>query len=469
MSSFAGLHTALSGLVAQRYGLDVTGANVANANTPGYSRQRVVMDPSTPVTTGTAVFSRWDGPGTGVRVTDLQRVTDELVVQRVRQETSTAAFMDVDRAAWSRLEVALGEPGDTGLAARLSGFWSAWQDLANSPGSAAARSQVLQAGAGVVDTLNAQGTAVAQAWTDSRTQVDQLVKEVNATATAVADLNAAIRDATAAGGSVNELLDRRDQLVLRLSELTGATARPSELGMVDVYVGGTAVVRGARTTPLALDPTSAGSIDEVVAGGAVRLTGAAGAPVDVPGGRIGALVDSLQRTWPDVMGRLDATAADVAAQVNAVHGSGLTQDGAAAAAFFTSRDGGAVTARTLAVAVTDTRQVAAAATGAGPLDGSLADRLGQLGQGPGAPDAAWRRLVGEVGSAAQAATRRSTSQQVVVRDVNAAREAVSGVDIDEELTNMVMFQRAYEGAARMLTAVDEALDTLINRTGLVGR
>ncbi|MFC5381492.1 flagellar hook-associated protein FlgK [Aquipuribacter nitratireducens] len=469
MSSFAGLHTALSGLVAQRYGLDVTGANVANANTPGYSRQRAVLDPSTPVTTGTAVFSRWDGPGTGVRVTDLQRVADELVVQRVRQETSTAAFIDVDRAAWSRLEVALGEPGDNGLQARLSGFWAAWEDLANSPGSTAARSQVLQVGTGVTDTLNTFGASVAQAWTDARTQVGQLVAEVNATAAAVADLNSAIRDATAAGGSVNELLDRRDQLVLRLSELTGATVRPTELGMVDVFVGGTAVVRADRTTPLALDATSAGSIDEVLAGGAVRVTGAAGAPVDVAGGRVGALLDSLHRTWPGIMRRLDATAADVAARVDAVHSSGQTQDGAVAGAFFTSRGGGPVTARTIAVGVTDTRAVAAAAAGAGALDGSLADRLSQVGNGPASPDAAWRRLVGDVGSAAQSATRRSEAQSVVVRDVNAAREAASGVDIDEELTNMVMFQRAYEGAARMLTAVDEALDTLINRTGLVGR
>ncbi|WP_336921763.1 flagellar hook-associated protein FlgK [Aquipuribacter sp. SD81] len=469
MSSFAGLHTALSGLVAQRYGLDVTGANVANANTPGYSRQRVVMDPSTPVTTGTALFSRWDGPGTGVRVTDLQRVNDELVTQRVRQETSTAAFMDVDRAAWSRFEVALGEPGDTGLAARLSTFWSSWQDLANSPGTAAARSQVLQAGAAVADTLHGLGAAVTQAWTDARAQVGQLLGEVDATARAVADLNAAIRDATAAGGSVNELLDQRDQLVLRLSELTGATARPGDLGTVDVFVGGTAVVRGDRTTGLSLSAGAAGSIDEVLSGGAVSVTGAAGAPVDVPGGRIGALLDSLHRTWPGVMQRLDATAADVASQVDTVHSTGLTQDGTAAGAFFTASDGGPVTARSITVAVTDPRDVAAASGGAGALDGSLADALGRIGQGPGSPDAAWRQLVGDVGSAAQAAERRSDSQKVVVRDVTAAREAVSGVDIDEELTNMVMFQRAYEGAARMLTAVDEALDTLINRTGVVGR
>lgn len=464
MSTFSGITTALSGLVAQRYGLDATGANVANANTPGYSRQRVTMDPQNPMSSGTSVFSRWDGPGTGVRVTDLQRVSDELVTSRVRQESSTAQFLEVDRADWSRVEVALGEPGTTGLTTRLTSFWSSWQDLANNPDSTAARNQVLQAGAGVTDQLGSLAAGVALAWTDSKAQVELLTTEVNATARSVADLNAAIRDATAAGGRPNELLDKRDVLVLRLSELTGGTARTGELGQVDFFVGGTAVVRGDRATALALDPSSPGSLAGVQAGGQVGLTGTASAGVDVPGGRIGAVLRSLNTTWPGVMAGLDATAADVAGRVNAVHGTGKGLDGVTGRDFFTG-----TTAATLAVAITDPRHVAAAAGTAGALDNSLADAIGAIGTGPTSPDAAWREFVADVGAQSQAAQRRSQSQTVVVKDVLAAREAVSGVDIDEELTNMVMFQRAYEGAARMLTAVDEALDTLINRTGVVGR
>ncbi len=226
MSSFAGLHTALSGLVAQRYGLDATGANVANANTPGYSRQRVVMDPTSPVSSGSSLFSRWDGPGTGVRVSDLQRVSDELVATRVRQERSTSEFMAVDRAAWNRIEVALGEPGDTGLTKRMSEFWASWSDLSNSPESGAARAQVLQTGAGVTDTLGALATGVQQAWTDQRGTVQLLVDEVNTTASSVAELNRVIRDASASGSTPNELLDQRDALVVRLSELPAGPYEP---------------------------------------------------------------------------------------------------------------------------------------------------------------------------------------------------------------------------------------------------
>ena len=467
MSTFSGLTTALSGIVAQRYGLDTTGANVANANTPGYSRQRVVMEPQNPATTGTALFSRWDGPGTGVQVTDIQRVSDELVTARVRQERSTAEFMSVDAAAWDRLEVALGEPGDTGLTARLSGlggFWPSLQDLANNPDSTAARSQVLQAGAGITDTLGQIATNVAQAWTDQRGGLDLLVHEVNATAASIADLNRSIRDAAAGGSTPNELLDQRDALVQRLSELTGGTVRSGELGTVDVFVGGTAIVRGERATALAVDPGAAGTVAAAQAGGTVGLTGRSGAGIDVPGGKIGATLVALTSTWPGVMSSLDATAAGLAATVNAVHAAGKGLDGVSGRPFFTG-----TTARDLRVAITDPTQVAAAAAGAGALDGSHADALAALGRGPSSPDADWRAFVSDVGSQSQAATRRSGAQAVVVGDVMAAREAVSGVDIDEELTNMIMFQRAYEGAARMLTAVDQALDTLINRTGLVGR
>jgi len=470
MSTFSGLTTALSGLVAQRYGLDTTGANVANVNTPGYSRQRVTLEPVNPATTGTALFSRWDGPGTGVRVTDIQRVSDQLVTARVRQERSTAEFMAVDAAVWARLEVSLGEPGGTGLTTRLSAFWSSFHDLSNTPESAAARSQVLQAGAGVTDTLGQLATNVAQAWTDQRAGLDLLVTEVNATSAAVADLNVSIRDAAAAGTTPNELLDQRDALVQRLSELTGGTVRSGELGTVDVFVGGTAIVRGDRVTALSVDPSSAGTVAAVQAGGTVGVIGASGTGIDVPGGKIGATLVSLRSTWPGIMTSLDATAAGLAAQVNAVHmaGRGLDlvtgQGGLGGLAFFTG-----TTAAGLAVAITDPSHVAAAGATAGALDNSQADALAALGRGPFSPDAAWRAFVSDVGSQAQAATRRSGAQAVVVGDVMAAREAVSGVDIDEELTNMVMFQRAYEGAARMLTAVDQALDTLINRTGLVGR
>ncbi|MGJ7441895.1 flagellar hook-associated protein FlgK [Aquipuribacter sp. MA13-6] len=464
MSSFAGLHTALSGLVAQRYGLDTTGANVANANTPGYSRQRVVMDPTNPTSTGAALFSRWDGPGTGVRVTDLQRVTDELVATRVRTERSTAQFMDVERTAYARLEVSLGEPGDTGLTSRLSTMWASFQDLANNPGSEAARTQVLQAARGVTDSLGAAAAGVDQAWNDQHSALRLAVEEVNNTSAAVGELNAAIREATAAGKAPNELLDQRDALVVRLSELTGGTVRTGELGTVDVFVGGTAIVRGERSTPLAVGAGGADDLAAVRAGGAVGVTGLAGSAVDVPGGRIGAVLVGLNTTWPGVMDSLDATAADVATQVNAVHVTGAGLDGVDGREFFTG-----TTAAGLTVAVTDTDHVAAALPGSGPLDATVADRLGRIGQQVGSPDSGWRRFVADVGAQTQAANRRSTAQAVVVGDVMAARESVSGVDIDEELTNMVMFQRAYEGSARMLTAVDQALDTLINRTGLVGR
>lgn len=466
MSSFAGLSTALSGLVAQRYGLDTTGQNVANANTPGYSRQRVIAEPVNPANGQTAVFSRWDGPGSGVEVVDVQRITDALVDNRVRQERSTAEHMSASLAVWSRVDVALNEPSDIGVQAQLGRFWSAWQDLANDPGSAATRTQVLQTGASVVDALGSVTAEVTQAWGESRVQLQAMLGEVNAASAAVADLNGSIRKATAGGESPNELMDRRDALVVRLSELTGGTVRAGELGTVDVFVGGTAIVRGSTATPLALDGSSALSMADAQAGTPIRVSGASGVGIDVPGGRIGAVLTALNETWVGVVAGLDGFANQLATAVNDVHRTGKDQTGAAAGDFFAG-----TTAATLRVALTSSAQVAASPGPAGTadLDGSIADRLGAIGQAAGSPDGVWRDFVVGVGAETQAAERRSDAQSVVVRDVTAAREAVSGVDIDEELTNMVMFQRGYEAAARMLTAVDQALDTLINRTGLVGR
>ncbi len=459
MSDFSALNTALSALMAQRRALDVTGQNIANVNTEGYTRQRVQLaalaGPVVP-----AIFARWQGAGQGVSVLGTQRLNDVFVEGRALVENGTNEQLTLSQTLLSRIEAAFGEPGDNGVASALSSFWSGWGDVANNPGDLAARSQLIERAKTLAGTFNHVDATLSSLWSSTREQLDSLVSDVNGTAKQVAELNQAILAASKSGLSPNELQDQRDLLVSHLAKTVGATARPGDGGVVDVFVGGTALVRGGDAHDIvatqAPGPGTTPTVSIVWSGD--------GYPVSVGSGQAAAMVQALNVDIPGYRTGLDHVVADLTAQVNTQHAAGFDLDGNAGAAFFTG-----TTAATVAVGVSDPRGVAASATPGGNIGADNALALADLGAGPSAPDAGYRTLIVQLGVAAQTATRRSSIQQAIVEQVDQMRASASGVSLDEEMANMVMYQHAYDGAARYLTAVDEVLDTLINHFGLVGR
>lgn len=459
MSSFSGLSVALSALQAQRRALDVAGHNVANAGTAGYTRQRADLSALGPATT----YSLQGTPrtvGDGVQVTGVVRLTDQFAVGRLRGQEADAAYFAARSAVLRDIETRFAEPGDTGLSAQLAEFWAAWGDVANRPNDEASRGVLLQQAQAVVDQIAAGHAGVAAQWAQLREQTDALVTDVNTAAAEVADLNRQIKAAHAVGSPANELLDERDRLVLRISQLTGASVRELDDGTIDVLLGGTALVRGQHVSRLEVDGPDV-LPDPPNVQMEVRWA-ADGRESALGGGRLAANLEALQTLLPDAATQYDAVAAALAAKVNAVHVSGSDLDKQPGEPFFTGS-----TARGLAVAITDARRVAA--SGGGVFDGSKADEIAKLATASDGPNAVWGKFVVDTGVLAQAAQRRAATAETVRKDAAAAVTSVTSVDVDEEMVTMLAVQRAYEGAARMLTAVDQALDTLINRTGLVGR
>src|SRR5512139_4341321 len=212
MSSFSGLSIALSSLYAQRRGLDVTGQNIANTNTDGYTRQRVnlqsVGGPVTP-----AMWSIWRGGGAGVEVTDVQRLQNAFLEARGRTEHMQSAYLTDQARMQAAIEEVFNEPSDTGLQAQLSVFWNSWQDVSNRPSDTAARQQLIQQGATVADTLNNSYQALDSLWSTTRDQLDSVVAEINRTASSVAELNAAIIRMKGSELPYADLADQRDLLV----------------------------------------------------------------------------------------------------------------------------------------------------------------------------------------------------------------------------------------------------------------
>lgn len=480
MSSFGSLSTALSALYAQRRSLDTTGQNIANANTPGYTRQRVDLAalgaPAIP-----SIWSTYAGAGSGVTATGTSRLRDMFLEARGQTEHARLSYLQARNATLTGLESTLGEPGDTGLQAQLATYWANWHDVANNPGNLAARSQLVQQAGTITTTMHNAAGAMASQWDAQREQLGTLAAEVTTTAAQVADLNLAIVRASQAGTPANELADRRDLLVMQLADLVGATTRTGTDGAVDVYLGGTALVRGSHANGLKatgpVDFASRGSSSTAVA---LRWTNG-GYPADVTAGQAGGMLESLNTTIPGALDGLDTVAVALVTSVNNVHVTGwdlttppdvVTPTGTP---FFAGD-----TASTIQVLITDPRKVAASAVPPGTdpvtgdpvanLDGSNAAALAELPLGgTGSPDAIYRQFVVKLGVTTQTSSLRLDTQTNVTTTVDSARDAEAGVSLDEEMVNMMASQQAYAAAARMLTAVDETLDVLINRTGLVGR
>jgi flagellar hook-associated protein 1 FlgK len=463
VSSFSSLNTALSALRYNRVAMDVSSSNIANVATEGYARRRVegasVGGPSE-----TAMWSRYQGVGDGVRVSGVNRMTDELLNIRGRREHGNQSYLDVRQASLERVENGLGEPGDAGVAAALGEFRAAWHELANSPTSSSARAQVLAGGRSVVEALKAQARNVQAEAGDQRVHLLGDVGEVNTLARSLADTNQAIANGTVNGSDVGVLLDTRDQLTLRLSELTGAKATVRADGGADVTVNGVALVTGNRAGTFTISSGVTPSGDSDGSPVTFSVTDDSGT-TPVPGGmsgEVGGIADLLTTTLPAYLTGLGAVARDLADEVNTQHALGFDKAGTGGTPFF-DYDGSDVLG-TLHVAITDPDLVAASSVGGSPnTDTGNADALATVG---GVEDA-YQRLVNGLGSEVIESRRRAANQQVITGQVDNAKEQLAGVNLDEEMVSMLSAQRAYEAASRVMTTVDSMLDTLINRTGLV--
>ena len=469
MSTFGSLNTATTSLWAQRRALDVTGQNIANVNTDGYSRQRVDLR----ALGGSAVpafYSTSTGIGSGVSAEDVIRIRDAFLEGRGHTEHGNSARLTAETEAYSLVEQAFREPGTTGLQNLMADTWRGFQDVANKPEDPAARGQVLKRLETLVGGLHFSNAQLDGQWQQTRENVAVLVKDVNAAADTIAQLNTAILRATQGGLPANDLMDQRDVLVTKLADQVGATARTRDGGVVDVVVGSVTLVAGGSASKLAVT----GSTDPAdPLGDPPRIVTATGGLTVGVSGTAGGQLTALTSIIPTYRAQLDGIARDLATALNDAHDDGFDLDGVRGGALLGSASG-AITAASITVVLTDPRKLAASSIGAddgsvpGNLDRGNADKLAQLGTGVGSPDTTYRRMIVELGVQSAVSQRNLGIQEVITGQVDAARESVAGVNLDEEMTNMLSFQHAYSAAGRLVSAIDEMLDILINRTGRVG-
>lgn len=453
----SGIYTALSGMNAHKRVLDVTAHNIANVSTPGFHRQRVNLEPAGATSVSAVFAGRTQGTG-GVDVVSVERVLDDLAERRLLQETAMQAHTSLTSTTLDRIEQVFPEPSDLGIAAQLDDFWAGWSDLSTRPDDLANRTQLLERSSTVVDALRRASVELDALEQSSRESVVRLASDVNDLADRIATLN---RTIVGSATGANDLLDQRDQLVTQLTQLSGAISRPADGGQLDVYIGGRILVSGPSTQRV--DGT----------GGVLRWS-SDGAAVTAPSSTAAALRETIDETIPRYRTALDDVARSLVESVNTVHSTGHDLNGATGRNFF---DPAGLTAATISLSADVAGQpehVAAAAPGPGPglpgrFDGELARSIAGLANAPDGADARYRSMVSTLGVEVRSAVRRDEIQGQLVQAAANRADAVGGVSIDEEMANMLSAQRAFEAAARVLTAVDEMMGILIQRTGVVGR
>lgn len=313
MSYGFGLGAGLRALTAARIGMQVTGNNVANVNTAGYSRQRVDLVAALPFTLGNGLQI-----GSGVDVSSISRLVDDGLERRIRMQLGMVGGAEVEQSRWQELEAIFSEP-DGGLSDSMAGFFGSIGRLQSDPGDRALRGGVVQSANAMAQGFNLMARRFDDLAGSTFTEVRGLVVQVNQQAAAISELNAQILSLEAGGNPANDLRDQREQYIKDLSRLIDTRALPRATGSVDVLVGGHLLVSGDRVSTLSVTKNSNGRTTIVA--------GSSAAPVQVNDGRIAALIAQEAAGIPGLSARVDTLARNLILEMNRVQTTGMPSSG----------------------------------------------------------------------------------------------------------------------------------------------
>ena len=448
--TYMGLQTALSGLEAAQAAIDTTGQNISNASTPGYSRQEVNLTERSQLTIPalSSVTGAGSQFGTGVDITSITRIRDQFLDSQYRDQNTTENGESTSSTLLSQVQAGLDEPTSSGLSGQLDTFFTNWASLGSSASSAGAQQGVIGQGEAVADTLNSLsgqlGTLEGQVTSQYNTLTDPSTGAVANDANQIAQLNGQIAQAQSAGINANALEDQRDNVIDDLSQYSNVNVTTQSNGMVNVSFGNAAIAAQNGTTdgtPL-VNGTSVDLTDNLTDS---NLSGS--------GGTLGSLLGLYDATTQTgqiatYSSTLDTVANQLATTVNSAI-SGADAAGATAPPFFTG-----TTAATIAV----NPAVTASATNP-PYTEAEANAVANLSGGTA--QQSYNAFVTQVGSDVSSAQNAQTTSQSLLTAISNQRQSISGVSLDEEMTNLIQYQQAYQASARVMSTINSTFTSLL--------
>jgi len=435
-------------LDATQAALDATSNNIANANTPGYTREVAQLSENEENLSGGNVS------GGGVTLEGVESVRDELLNLQIQQQTSLQNSADTVSSGLQSVQTLFSSTGND-IASALSAFSSSLAQLSASPTSTSAQESVLTAGQNLAQSFNTTANGLTTAQSAADQQVTETVGQINSLTQQIAQLNAQLSPSVMSTQNGGTIEDQRDELVQQLSTLTGVSVTQSSDGEVITTGNGTPLVMGGQSYNL---QTSTGSngFQQVLDSDGNNITS------DISGGQLGGAIQVRDQVIPGFLSSLNTLASQFASSFNAAQEKGYDSSGNAGQAFFSVPTGIAGAAAGITVALTSGSQVAASSDGSSGSNGNVANLSAALtnnlpsGQSPAT---AYANIVYQVGTAVSNATSQSTALGQSILQLTNQQSSVSGVSIDEETTNLIRYQTAYEAAARIVSTI-QALSTV---------
>ena len=455
MSISSLLNVAGSALLSQQTAINVTGANIANVNTAGYSRQQAVLSAVGSVDAASG-YSRL-----GVEVTGIQRAYDQFLADRIMVQQQNLGYAEARKNALEGVQVIFNDSSGA-LGNAMNGFWNAWNDLSLNPDGQLERENLLAASERLVVSFHEAASSLVSARDEAEARISDAVGSVNGILSGIAQLNGQITAADVQNLSVNPLRDQRDTLISELAGYMDVSWFENADGSLNVYMGsGQTLVEGTVSRQLSLqsDPAN-GFYSNIV------LSGSSGTVVTsgISSGRIGALLEIRDSVIPEYLDRLNTLAATLADAVNTQHRAGFDANGNAGENFFNPAADAAALAVNAAIAA-DIDMIAASST-AGGSDGENARVVAAIHEdalihGATLGDS-YAAMIGQIALDMNSAGSAADRQNLVMDQLITMRDTVSGVSLDEEMIRLMKFQLGYNAAARLTQTVNELLDVLMN-------
>ncbi|MBI2354722.1 MAG: flagellar hook-associated protein FlgK [Deltaproteobacteria bacterium] len=465
MSLSAALEIGKNGLRIFQLANEVTSENIANVNTPGYSRQRVVLESAPPTTANGFPL------GTGVQIAAVERYYDGLLQQQLVNAETTLGFDTAKSQVLQQIEPAFNEVTNDGIGTAITNFFGAWQDLTLNPAGYLERQAVITRANTMVDNFNFVSTTLNNSITTQNAALTPMTDSLNAILKNIAQLNGQIKTTELVNGNANEMRDQRDQLIREMSQEIGISYKEYGDGTTDVSFtdanGTYDLVKGSTAGAFSIDKTDPVSF-------VVQLTPAGGAltTISPTTGKLGAILAMRDTIIPDYLTQVDILAKAVVDAVNASHSTGYNPTGDPPGQnFFTTL--AAVPGAAANIALDpglNVNTIAASSSAALPGDNRKALEIAHLASSKNVPFGAaatatfnnyYSSLVSKVGLDVQSAKNTVAHDEAFSKQLSALRESNSGVSLDEELTNLIRYQRSYQASAKLITATSEMMDVAI--------
>ncbi len=449
---FGSLSVALSGLSVSQQEMETTSNNVANANTPGYTREVSDVTASDPVEIGSLSV------GTGVVLEKIESLRDPMLQIQINQATQQNSSLNASLTQLQQIQTQFASDS-SGIGADISNFFNSLEQLSPDPSDLTLRQGVLTA----ADTLATDFNNAAQNLQTQRTNVDQnvvqTVTQVNSLTSQIASVDQQIGALQDANQGDNTLVDTQNNLIQQLSGLIDVQVIPTDQGITLATSNGTTLVSGSQSLALTTQPVVGADGVQVqhIMAGTDDITNS------LTGGSLAGLIQIRDQEIPSIETSLNQLATGLATNLNTANAKGLDLETppVQGAPIFS----GVGAAATLTVSMTDPSLLAASSDGTTGSNGNLANLSAVANQDVAngqTPIDAYSTLVGQVGSTTSNTSADADSSNLILQQLQDQFGSVSGVSLDEEASNLIQYHSAYQAAARVVSTVNLLLLDAVN-------